>query len=35
VLFWNPFNKEWVDKPRDVVSCCGCNNEEKVEARKK
>ncbi|MGA2677544.1 MAG: hypothetical protein ABSE83_11690 [Methanobacterium sp.] len=34
VLFWNPFNKEWVDKPRDVVSCCGYGKEEKVEAMK-
>jgi hypothetical protein len=32
VEFWNPFNKEWVYKPREVVSCCGCNNEDKVEA---
>ncbi len=21
-----------MDKPREVVSCCGCNNEDKVEA---
>ncbi len=34
VEFWNPFNKEWVDKPREVISCCGYNNEHKVEAMK-
>ncbi len=23
VEFWNPFNKEWVIRPKYVMNCCG------------
>jgi hypothetical protein len=34
VEFWNPYNREWVNKPRDVISCHGYMDEDKIDALK-